>query len=44
MLMAQVQQLQLALEAPKAEPVTVEPTPEPEAVSEPTARRWWRFW
>jgi excisionase family DNA binding protein len=41
---AQVEQLreQLALEAPKAEPVDVEPTAAAEAVSEPATRRWWR--
>ncbi len=34
----------VVLEAPKPEPETVEPTPEPEAVSEPAVRPWWRFW
>ena len=45
MLAAQLDQAQLALEAPKAEPVATEPTPAIEAVSEPVTRPWWRrFW
>jgi hypothetical protein len=38
------EQLQLALEAPKEEPVAVEPTPAAEAVSAPAVRPWWRRW
>jgi len=34
----------LALEAPKPEPVTVEPTPVVEATPAPATRRWWRRW
>ena len=44
MLMGQVRQLQLALEAPKPEPVTVEPSPETEAAPEGEAKPWWKFW
>jgi len=34
-----------ALEAPKEEPVAVEPTPAAEAMLEPARRAWWRrFW
>ena len=44
MLAAQLDQAQLALEAPKAEPVATEPTPAIEAVSAPAVRPWWRFW
>ena len=43
---AQVEQFreQLALEAPKPEPIAVEPTPEPEAAPEGEAKPWWKFW
>jgi hypothetical protein len=34
----------LALEAPKAEPVAVEPAAADEGVSGPATRPWWRFW
>jgi len=44
MLLGQVQQLQMALEAPKPEPVTVEPSPETEAAPEGEAKPWWKFW
>jgi excisionase family DNA binding protein len=38
------QQLQAALEAPKGGTMDVEPTAAAEAMPEPSARRWWRFW
>jgi len=34
----------LALEAPKPDPITVEPTPESEMAPAPATRPWWRFW
>jgi len=40
----QLERAQLALEAPKPEPVTVEPTPELEAAPEGEAKPWWKFW
>jgi len=45
MLAAQLDQAQLALEAPKSEPMPPEPTPAAEAMLEPARRAWWRrFW
>jgi excisionase family DNA binding protein len=40
----QLDQAQRAYQAPKPETVTVEPTPEMEAVSAPAPRPWWRWW
>jgi len=44
LLQDQLERAQLALEAPKPEPVTVEPTPELEAAPEGEAKPWWKFW
>jgi len=44
MLASQLDQVQLALEAPKAELVATASTPAAEAVSAPAVRPWWRFW
>ncbi len=40
----QLDQAQRAYQAPKPEPVTVEPTPAVEATPAPAVRPWWRFW
>ena len=45
MLTAQLDQAQLALEAPMPEPMPTEPAPAAEAMLEPARRAWWRrFW
>ena len=43
-LLAQLDQAQRALEAPKPEPMDAEPAPEPEAPPAPATRPWWRRW